>query len=54
MSRTEQFDKKYGQHGAIVRGSIAKVARAGRTQDALKVETQRVRHYRLMARLSSN
>ena len=52
MSRIQQFDYKYGPiNGARVRISIAKVARAGKTGDPLKIETERARHYRLMASL---
>jgi hypothetical protein len=54
MTRIQQFDRKYGPNGTLVRGSIAKVARAGRTHDPLRIETERARHYKLMSKLAVN
>jgi hypothetical protein len=51
MSRKQRFIRRYGNHAAKVLKSNAKVARAGRSGDQVKIESERARHYALMANL---
>lgn len=52
MSRTKQFDRRYGSNREAVLKSIAKVAAAGRWGDQANIDRERARHKLLMARLS--
>jgi len=54
MSRLESLEKAYPGFGPQVLSSINKVARAGRTGDAAKIEAERERHYAFMASIKKS
>ena len=51
MTRIEKFERRYGVAARPVLRSIAKVARAGRTDDPVRIEQERERHRHFMASL---
>ena len=51
MSRKQAYERRYCKNAADVLSSLAKVAAAGRSRNAARIEAERIRHYQLMASL---
>jgi hypothetical protein len=53
MSRIQQYLRKYGHFAGVVLSSIARVARAGRTEDPERIEAAHEEHAAIMKKVNS-